>query len=182
MAGSNSVQPIRDCKDIACMKAQLAKTGTRDLLLFTLGINTGLRIGDLLRLTVEDIQGSHICIAEQKTGKKKRALINQNLRRLLDEYILGMSNSDYLFPSRKTGKPITRVQAYRILNAAATTCGIPEVGTHTLRKTFGYHHYQQHKDVALLQELFNHSAPSVTLRYIGLNQDLMDQSIADFSL
>ncbi|MDX9806823.1 MAG: site-specific integrase, partial [bacterium] len=53
---------------------------------------------------------------------------------------------------------------------------------HTLRKTFGYHFYQKTKDVALLQQLFNHSAPSVTLRYIGINQDIMDMAIEDFSL
>ena len=60
--------------------------------------------------------------------------------------------------------------------------GLESVGTHSLRKTFGYHHYQKHKDVALLQELFNHSAPSVTLDYIGVNQDLMDETIKDFYL
>jgi len=51
-----------------------------------------------------------------------------------------------------------------------------------LRKTFGYHFYQQTKDVALLQELFNHSSPSVTLRYIGINQDKIDQAYDNFSL
>ncbi|MFW5891728.1 MAG: site-specific integrase, partial [bacterium] len=50
------------------------------------------------------------------------------------------------------------------------------------RKTFGYHHYKQHKDVALLQQLFNHSSPSVTLDYIGVNQDVMDNSMKNFSL
>ena len=56
------------------------------------------------------------------------------------------------------------------------------MGTHNLRMTFVYHHYQQHKDVAVLQELFNHSAPSVTLDYIGINQDVMDRTIQDFYL
>jgi integrase len=74
------------------------------------------------------------------------------------------------------------VQAYRILNKAAKNIGIGEIGTHTLRKTFGYLFYQKTKDVALLQELFNHSAPSITLRYIGINQDLMDNAMDDFKL
>ena len=51
-----------------------------------------------------------------------------------------------------------------------------------MKKTFGYFHYQQYKDVAILQEIFNHSAPSVTLRYMGINQDVIDNSYMNFSL
>ncbi|MCG9969940.1 tyrosine-type recombinase/integrase [Pelotomaculum terephthalicicum JT] len=59
-----------------------------------------------------------------------------------------MSNNDYLFPSRKGGNPISRVQAYKIINAAAAKVGLNEIGTHTMRKTFGYWFYRQTKDVA----------------------------------
>ncbi|WP_342668518.1 tyrosine-type recombinase/integrase [Cytobacillus solani] len=57
-----------------------------------------------------------------------------------------------------------------------------EIGTHTLRKTFGYHFYQKYKDVAVLQQIFNHSSPAVTMRYIGINQDIMDEAVDGFSL
>ena len=94
-----------------------------------------------------------------------------------------MEEEEYLFQSRKgKDKPISRVQAYRILNSAGAKVGLKEIGTHTLRKTFGYWHYKQNKDVALLQEIFNHSAPSVTLRYIGINEDIKDNSIENFYL
>ena len=56
------------------------------------------------------------------------------------------------------------------------------VGTHTMRKTFGYHHYQKFKDVAILQKIFNHSSPQVTLRYIGIEQDQIDESYTNFVL
>ena len=56
------------------------------------------------------------------------------------------------------------------------------VGTHTLRKTFGYHHYQKFKDVAVLQKIFNHYSPQVTLRYIGIDQDIIDESYNNFIL
>lgn len=52
----------------------------------------------------------------------------------------------------------------------------------SMRKTFGFHFYQNTKDVKVLQELFNQSAPSVTLRYIGISQGIMDSAIDDFSL
>ena len=93
-----------------------------------------------------------------------------------------MNNEDYLFTSRKGTKPITRVQAYRILNEVADKLDVAEVGTHTLRKTFGYWHYQQYKDVAILQDIFNHSSPSVTLRYIGITDDIKDKTIEGFYL
>ena len=93
-----------------------------------------------------------------------------------------MDDEDYLFKSRKGNKPITRVQAYRILNDVAEKLGIEEVGTHTLRKTFGYWHYQHHKDVAILQEIFNHSAPSITLKYIGINKDMINESYKNHHL
>ena len=178
----NTVQPIRDKEIIEKFKNELLKKGSRDYMLFVIGINTGLRISDILPLKVKDVKGTHIKILEKKTSKAKRFKINPYLRKEIDRYIDGMNDDDYLFPSRKGNKPITRVQAYRILNDVAEKLGIDEVGTHTLRKTFGYHHYQQNKDVAILQEIFNHSAPSITLRYIGINADIIDNSIDNFYL
>ena len=179
-----TVQPIRELSKIQAMKNALLKNNMRDYLLFCVGINTGLRISDILELRVADVRGkSHIIITEQKTGKIKRFKINGSLQQTLEPYISDMQDAEYLFQSHKgKNKPITRVQAYRILNDAAKRVGLSEIGTHTLRKTFGYHFYKKYKDVALLQELFNHSAPSVTLRYIGINQDIMDKAIDEFSL
>lgn len=180
----NEVQPIRDKAKIEAMKTELLKRGYRDYLLFVVGINTGLRISDILNLRVKDVRGkSHISLMEQKTGKAKRFMVNEQLRAELDRFIAGMGEEEYLFQSRKgNNRPLTRVQAYRILNDAAAKIGLEEIGTHTLRKTFGYWHYKQYKDVALLQNLFNHSAPSVTKRYIGLTQDELDETMKEFFL
>jgi integrase len=88
-----------------------------------------------------------------------------------------------LIASRKgKNQPITRVQAYRILNDTAAWLNLSEIGTHTMRKTFGYWHYKQHKDIAILQDIFNHSAPSITLKYIGITQDAKDSTPQDFFL
>ena len=148
-----------------------------------MGINTGLRISDLLPLKVEDVRNkTHITIKEKKTDKTKRFVINGALRQEIEEYTQNMKDHDYLFRSQRTFEPIKRVQAYKILNKVAKEVGLDEIGTHTLRKTFGYHYYKKTKDVAMLQEIFNHSAPSVTKRYIGITQDEIDQSLEDFSL
>ncbi|MGG3561663.1 site-specific integrase [Neobacillus rhizosphaerae] len=174
------VQPIRDLEKIEEMKRRLPP---RDSFMFTIGINVGCRISDLLQLKVKDIRGkSHLVIEESKTGKTKRFLINQSLKQIIYDYTEDMKDEEWLFPSRKGDKPITRVQAYRVLNKTASQIGLDEIGTHTLRKTFGYWFYKKKKDVALLQEIFNHSAPSITLRYIGINQDTMDEALKDFNL
>ncbi|MDY0257302.1 MAG: site-specific integrase [Gudongella oleilytica] len=179
---TKKVQPIRDKEMIEKMKNELLKRGYRDYMLFVIGINTGLRISDILKLKVSDVKDrSHIILNEKKTGKSKKARINEQLNRDIDGYVQGMPLQAYLFESQRgANNPITRVQAYRILNAAAKEIGLDEIGTHTLRKTFGYWHYKQYKDVALLQKLFNHSSPSITLEYIGSNQDIMDQTIDNF--
>jgi len=179
------VQPIRDKNIIEEVKNNLLKNNSRDFLLFVAGINTGLRISDLLKLKVDDVQDkSHIEFREAKTGKNKRFYINPTLREHFNTYIQNMTANSFLFVSRKGfNKPITRVQAYKIINDAVKLTGLcDKIGTHTLRKTFGYWHYQQFKDTAILQDIFNHSAPSVTLRYIGINADIVDKTIAEFSL
>ena len=178
------VQPIRDRVKVDAMKRELLRTGYRNYMLFLVGINTGLRISDILALKVSDVrEQTHLTLREKKTSKIKRLKI-MGISKDLQEYTMNMKEEDYLFASQKgNNQPITRVQAYRILNNAAKNIGLTEeIGTHTLRKTYGYHFYQKTKDVALLQELFNHSSPSVTLRYIGINQDVMDKAMDEFVL
>jgi integrase len=167
----NEVQPIRDKRKIASMKKHLHG---RNRLMFALGINFGLRVSDLLSITVPMLlnkDGSvkaHFDIVEEKTKKTRRITISPAAKKELSEVEY---SEGYLFPSRKGAKPIGRVQAYRILNEAAAKAKIEEVGTHTLRKTFGYHAYKAGTPVEVLQKVFGHSSPAVTLAYIGITSD-----------
>ena len=103
---------------------------------------------------------------------------------MIDVYTRDKNNNDYLFKSRNgENKPLTRVMAYMIINNACRRAEISDnIGTHTLRKTFGYHHYQTFHDVAILQYLLNHSSPSITLRYIGITQDNVENTLQQFEL
>lgn len=179
------VQPIRDKNKIEEIKSYLKLNGTRDLLLFTMGINTGLRISDLLKLKVIDVkEKSHVEIKEQKTGKIKRFPLLGTLQSMIAEYVKDKGDNEYLFRSRVgANKPITRVMAYMIINNACRKAAVTDnIGTHTLRKTFGYHHYQAFHDVAILQYLLNHSSPSITLRYIGITADNVEKTLQKFEL
>ena len=177
------VEPIRDLEDIRKIEEVLKQQGLRDLLFFLIGINCGLRISDILNLNVEDVKNkTHISIIEKKTGKRKRFPLNKKLKPLLDKFTLKRNNKEPLFLSKFNNR-MERTQCYRIINNVCKKVGISyNVGTHTLRKTFGYHHYRKFKDVAILQKIFNHSSPEVTLRYIGINQDTIDESFKNFIL
>jgi len=174
------------------MKAVLKGKSLRDFCLFTIGINSGLRIGDLLKLTIADVidgkgkPKDRITLREQKTGKAKDFPMGSTTIKALKEYLdsrADLGHNIALFPSRKGGTPISRVQAYRILSEAARAVGITEdVGTHTLRKTFGYHAYKQGIDVTRIQKLLNHSAPSVTLAYIGITREELDNVYLSLNL
>lgn len=178
------MEPIRDIAKIRELKSYLRQRSYRDYFLFTLGINSGLRISDILPLRVKDVnQGKYLRLREKKTGNARKIIITPSLKREIKEYTRGKSDYDYLFPSRKDGKPISRMQAWQILHDAAIACGIEgPIGTHSLRKTFGYHFYHQTKDVAMLQQIFGHSSPSITLRYIGINHEMIDRALENFSL
>jgi Site-specific recombinase XerD len=175
---SQTVEPIRDKKKIEKMKQYLRKQNERDYVLFVLGINSGMRISDLLKLKAEDVRNKdRIVLVGKRGGQSKSFPLSGTCRLALKNYL---DNADglpggWLFPSRKGGAPITRVQAYRILNEAAKGARIKEnIGTHTLRKTFGYHAYRQGVDISLIMRLLNHNSPSVTKRYIGIVQEGLD--------
>ena len=185
MSTRQLVQPIRNLEKINEMKGILKKQSNKNYFLFVFGINLGLRINDILKLKVSDVKGNtHISINENKTGKVKLLKINNALHTEINEYTANMKDNDYLFPSRngRNIKPISRVRAYILLNNAGKQVGLNKIGTHSLRKTFWYHFYKRTNNVALLQEIFNHSSSEETLRYIGINQELMDNAIDQFSL
>ncbi|MFP7479480.1 site-specific integrase [Terribacillus saccharophilus] len=179
-----NVQPLRTQAEIEEMKWALRRFGTeRDRFLFVFGINTGLRVSDIVPLKVGDVRDKqHVIQREKKTGKPRRFFMNAKLREEIAEYTAGMGEEEYLFPSRKGTAPISTTQAYRVLTKAAAMLERDDIGTHTMRKTFGYHYYKRTKDVASLQTLFNHSAPSITLKYIGITDEEIEASLVDFSL
>lgn len=177
-----TVEPIRDKAKIKQMYQLLKGRDEKYALLFKFGLNTGLRISDIIPLKVKDIMNArmqfydHLIIKEKKTGKEKKIKINDTLKKLIMEYIknTGASYESYLFPSKKGGH-IGRVQAYRVLKECADLLGVQNFGTHSLRKTWGYWTYKLSLyNIGLIMDTFNHSSQSITLRYIGVNQDQKD--------
>ena len=177
------VEPIRDLNDLKMIEQILKENGERDLLFFTIGTNCGLRISDILRLNVGDVKGkNYIQIVEKKTGKYKKFPINSKLKPMIENFTNGRNDDEPLFLTVFKNR-LFRVAAYEIIKKACKKANIEaNVGTHTMRKTFGYHHYKKFKDVALLQKIFNHSNPAVTMKYIGIEQEQIEMSYINFIL
>lgn len=177
--GLNVVEPIRDKEVIKDMIDYLRLKSDRDALLFMFGIYSGLRISDIIKLRVRDVKGKdRVAVKETKTGKEKILKINPMLRKEIATYIIGKKDYEVLFKStRGINKPISRQQAYNIINSAGKHFGLEHIGTHTMRKTFGFHIYRKTKDITLVQKLLNHSSPEFTLAYIGMTQKTMEDAV-----
>ncbi len=195
----NTAQPIRKQEDLENFKRyyQEIRPNPRNQLLVILGLNTALRISDLLHLQWQDVYlfewekyREHICLVEQKTGKKSSIYVNQNIICALQAYRLAilrekkeLSPQDYLFPHTNKNEPITRVQAFRIIKKAASYYQIPGViCCHSLRKTFGYQAWRQGIPPALLINIYNHSSYEVTKRYLGIEQEDRDRIFQDIQI
>lgn len=181
------VEPIKNKKKIDAFLKQLKGTNERDWLLAKLQLNLGLRICDVVDVKVGDIMKnkstfkSYFSLTETKTRKGKVIKLNDSIKKVIKDYVKSndLEMDDYLFTSRKTkdGEKhhISTTQAYRIFKDAADAVGIENFGTHSLRKTWGYFSYTASKyNIGLIQKMFNHSSPAITLRYIGIDQEQQD--------
>lgn len=170
-----TVDPIRSEKDIKKIK-RLLRNNPRDLLLFTMGINNGLRISDLLKLKVGDVSdvgaGETIKIRETKTGKMNVLMINRSVHQILTAYLEEVKprDHDYLFQSRNgNNKPLTRETVNKMVKEWTRSLK-GNYGTHTLRKTFGYIQRTKYAvSFEVLCKRFGHSSPSITMRYLGID-------------
>lgn len=178
-----TVEPIREKAKIKHLYQYLNGNDPKYALIFKFGINTGLRISDIIPIQVNDIFNEkwqfreYLTLKEKKTAKEKKIKLNEILRNCLYNYVKTqhLALEDYLFQSQKGGY-LGRIQIYRVLKEAATVMGIENFGTHSLRKTWGYWTYKISKyNVGLIMDTFNHSSASITLRYIGINQDQKDE-------
>ena len=180
----NYVEPIRDGKKVEDISIYLRKYSERNYIMFILGINSGLRISDILKLRVKEVKNKeYINIREKKTGKQRVFPLNAFMKKELKAYCENKEPNEYLIKSRQNSNTqLSRQMAYKIIRLAGENQGIANLGTHSLRKTFGYHFYQQYKDIVTLQKIFNHADPSITLRYIGIEQAAINSKIKNFKI
>ena len=191
----STTQPIKDTARLKIFKEYYLweKPNPRNHMLIVMGLNTALRISDILNLTYGDVYHyedrtwrTHLTVKEQKTGKTNRVYVNREIRETLEAYAAPArkSASSWLFDSQiRQNFPLSRFQAYRIIKAAAAFAGFDaNVSCHSLRKTFGYHAWKQGTPPALLMSIYNHSSYQITKRYLGIDQDDKDEVFSKIRL
>lgn len=186
----NSASPIRNLNQIEMIKLYLKSKSNLGYLIFVTGINTNLRISDLLQLKVSDFIEKkkikkYINLTEKKTGKSKKTQINANIGKAVQDYIKEehLRDDDYLFRQQRNNKPISRVYAFRLLQNAGEYCGLEEpLSPHSLRKTWGYHALKNGVSPILIMEALNHSSIKVTMRYLGILQEDLDEIYINLNL
>lgn len=196
----NTAQPIRKTEDLEQVKTYYAQENPnlRNYLLVITGLNTALRISDILGLRWGDVYDfekeifrEHLLITEQKTGKQNTIFLNKNITDVLkiyrENWLLyhdSLEAKQYLFHGRDgSDKSISRVQAYRIIRKIKENCHLDGVvSCHSLRKTFGYYAWRQGASPVLLMSIYNHSSFQVTKRYLGIEQDDRDRIFREIDL
>lgn len=159
----------------------------RNYALIVLGLNSALRIGDIIVLQWKEVYNSkkgayqeHLAVTEQKTGKKNILALNTSSIEALEFYRTSLPSFDEnhcIFSSQKQpGNGISRSQAFRIIKKAAICCGLDDsISCHSLRKTFGYYAWQNGTPPALLMSIYNHSSYSITKKYLCIDQNEKDE-------
>ena len=179
----NTVEPIRSKLKVNAIKNILkAEKNPRNHLLFTLGINSALRISDLLALKIKDVLDrkgdikSHIYIRQKKTGKEVKPKVNKSMRGALEHFFKNTilyDAEDWLFKSLRSDLPLDKVQSWNLVNSWCKEVGLEngQYGTHTLRKTWGYMARKQGVGLDIIMHKLGQSSISVTKLYIGITQD-----------
>jgi len=179
-----SKEPFRSATKIAEIKL-LLKNNQRELLLFIIGINTGLRVCDLVRIKAGQIKnknvGEELEVVEKKTGKRCNIIVSSEMRRTLDSYFerykSQLDDDDYLFWSQKGGH-LNLQRVRHMIQKWAKSVGLDpkNYGAHSLRKTFGYIQRMTFgRSAWSISKSLNHSSPSSTMVYIGIE----DKEITD---
>lgn len=183
----STTQPIKDTEKLIRFREyyQHEDHNPRNHALIVLGLNSALRISDILELRWQDIYNNdcyrpHVTITEKKTGKVNQVMLNESAKTALETLRLSLKKYDvkhYIFSSQKYPyKNICRSQAFRIIKKAAVFCGLDEhISCHSLRKTFGYYAWKQGVQPALLMSIYNHSSYEITKRYLCIDQIEKDE-------
>ena len=186
----NTAEPIRNPEELKLVKNYYISEEyhPRNQLLIIIGLNTALRISDILSLRWRDVYDfekncfrSHIVLTEQKTGKKSGVFMNKSMVDSLhcykniqeeEEQVIG----EAFLLTGKNDASLSRIHAWRIVKHAAEQCHITGViSPHSLRKTFGYFAWKNGTPPAMLMNIFNHSSFEITKRYLGIAQDDKDE-------
>jgi len=163
--------------------------------IWKVGVNTALRISDLLSLTMKDVQALDndkptLNIKEQKTGKLRKIVVNESALAVMQRRLNDNPTHIWLFQTeavnrnrREPPKAINRRSVSRVFERVGQKIALKvALGTHSMRKTRGYAMHKAGRSIESIAKVLNHSSPAVTMRYIGLVQQDIDESYTELEL
>lgn len=186
---SKPLTSTRQVNEVASLLRDHTKDGLRNELLFTIGINNGIRTKDIVNLKVKQVLGHEsVVITESKTKKDQILNFNSRVQRLLREYLKERNTksitSVWLFPNYKNHRDhITTQAVYRMFKRVSEySPKINGLTAHTMRRTYGYLYYKKTRDIVTLMKMFNHSSQAITLRYIGVSKEEIEEARKNFEI
>jgi len=179
-----SVEPIRDLEAIKKIKEKLSDN-PRDYALFVVGVNTGLRAGDILKLTVGKVReiladgANGGLVRETKTSKTKRILFNNAARDALRKLLAtkDYDSAEYIFQSQRSSKAKQhRMTESYLCRLVKKWCKMVNLrghhGSHTLRKSWAYHQRVTFNvDIPTIMKTLGHSTQRQTLEYLCIQDE-----------
>lgn len=175
---SIKVDPIRNLSAIAQIKRDLAnQENWRDYCLFTLGINTGWRANELLSIKVGQVRylraNEPINLKQSKTGRYRVTPVNRIALKAIQYWLAAygdnISDQAPLFPSKRSGTILVPTLCNMVKKWCARVCVKGQYGSHTLRKTWGFHQRVTYNSpLPLIMSAYGHSSERQTLEYLGI--------------
>jgi len=184
----NKVMPIRKLEHIQRMRRNLKTPKTAALYaLMVVGINSNLRVSDLRNLQWRNVWDDgthdlceHINLVEQKTDKKRRIKLTENIAEALNYLLANLGRiperDEAIFRNPLTRKVYSREHLSRVISQEAKKVGIKDpIGMHSLRKTWGFHSAVTYSQpITLIQAAFNHSSQGQTMDYLCITDNELD--------
>jgi integrase len=166
-----SVKPLRDGDAVKRMTKALAAKHGKYKVMWLIGIETGLRIGDILKLRVSDVSGGELVVQEQKTNKVKSVKLSVSLMRVISAHQrkYDLRDDHYLVFSRDhlRYRSVTRQHAWRVVKAVSRSIGFEGIGTHSMRKTFARDRFfASGGDMEAVRRSLSHDHLITTLGYL----------------
>lgn len=190
----SKVEPIRDKKQIDALKKYLLGWNLQYYCLINFMLNVPLRVSDVINLKWKDVYdykkrtfNNHIIVKEKKTGKINTLVLNDMAVKGLRMYLNSVHSSnenEFIFKSREgKDRPLSRQRVSQIIKTSCAAVGIKEnVNCHTMRKSMGYHLWNNGISPAVIMEIYNHSNLTVSKRYFGVNQLDKDNALKNIKL
>jgi integrase len=183
------VQAVKKLDNVKLIGYLLEKHHSKQMSdIWNIGLNLALRISDLLSIKFDDIKDNRLVIVESKTRKVANIQLNEKALRLINDIREEFPEHVYLFQSYRNQqainskpKPISRRAVSKAFSEVGQDLG-EHLGTHSMRKTRGYHLYQSCKDIGRVMKMLRHSSEGGTLRYIGITQEDVDNDFISLEI